>query len=166
MDPAVNRIRRLFVGVDKMINPLTWIKNWWADDWHIVPRWTRDIIQWLKGSQSSRVDLHTLTWDPEKEEVHDDVIRVRRKDLPPEALHRSGRGRAEYVRDLDGAGPWPKVGEATAGDLFLFAQTDAYDLNEIFKKRNGFGIDVRMLGIVLGAIGLVVVVWVVYKWVL
>ena len=142
------------------------IKKWWNDDWHRLPRYSRDLYYWLLGTQSARVDLHTLTWDPETETVHDDITRVRRKDLPPGAVHRSGFGRSEYVLDLDDSGPWPKKGEATAGDLYLFAQTDAYDLNTIFKDRGGFGIDVRMLGyIVLGVLA-IVGVWVVYKWIL
>ena len=145
---------------------IEWIKKWWADDWHRIPRYSRDIWYWLLGTQSARVDLHTMTYDPETECVHDDIIRVRRKDLPPGAVHRSGFGRSEYVLDLDDSGPWPKEGEATAGDLYLFAQTDAYNLNQIFKDRGGFGIDVRMLGwIVLGLVA-IVGVWLVSKWIL
>lgn len=153
------------MGVSDMII-IDWFKKWWNDDWHRIPRYSRDLYFWLLGTQSSRVDLHTMTYDPETETVHDDITRVRRKDLPPGAVHRSGFGRSEYVLDLDNSGPWPKEGEATAGDLYLFAQTDAYDLNTIFKDRGGFGIDVRMLGyIVLGVVA-IVGVWVVYKWIL
>ena len=143
-----------------------WFKKWWNDDWHRIPRYSRDLYYWLLGTQSSRVDLHTMTYDPETECVHDDTIRVRRKDLPPGAVHRSGFGRSEYVLDLDNSGPWPKDGEATASDLFLFAKTDAYNINDIYKERGGFGIDTKMLGYVVLGVVAIVGVWVVYKWIL
>lgn len=143
-----------------------WFKKWWNDDWHRIPRYSRDIYYWLLGTQSSRVDLHTMTYDPETECVHDDTTRVRRKDLPPGAVHRSGFGRSEYVLDLDNSGPWPKDGEATASDLFLFAKTDAYNINDIYKERGGFGIDTKMLGYVVLGVLAIVGVWVVYKWIL
>jgi hypothetical protein len=61
---------------------------------------------------------------------------------------------------------WPKDGEATASDLFLFAKTDAYNINDIYKERGGFGIDTKMLGYVVLGVLAIVGVWVVYKWIL
>ena len=142
------------------------ISKWWKDDWHIFPRVCRDIWYWLKGSQWTRVNLHIFTYDPVSHCNHDDVIRIPKKELPPEALHLSGRGYKEWLIDHDCSGPWPKKGEITAVDLYLFALTDAYNLEHIFKKRNGFGIDMGMLMWALLGIGAAVGVWLVFKWIL
>lgn len=141
-------------------------KSWWADDWHIFPRMCRDIWYWLKGSQWARVNLHVYTYDPVTMENHDDILRMPKKQLPPEAVHLSGKGYKEWLVDHDCSGPWPKKDEITAADLYLFALTDVYNVEDIFKKRGGFGIDLNMLMWAILGIGAAVGVWLVFKWIL
>ena len=77
-------------------------KTWWADDWHIIPRWSRDLYYWFKGKQWERVDYTVMTYDPETEEEHLDTVRISRKDLPHPALHITGKGNKAFLEDKDG----------------------------------------------------------------
>lgn len=77
-------------------------KEWWADDWHLIPRWSRDLYYWMKGKQWTRVDLTAMSYDPVTEYEHMDTVRICFKDLPPDALHISGKGRKAYLVDKDG----------------------------------------------------------------
>lgn len=102
--------------------------KWWADDWHTIPRWSRDLVGWLAGYSTTRVDLTTMTYDPSTGYEHMDTVRIARKDLPPDAVHISNKGYKAYFLDRDGAGVPPAPGTATAHDMYLLLKSDALDV--------------------------------------
>ena len=135
--------------------------KWWADDWHLIPRWTRDLIGWSKGWGTTRVDLTTLTYDPERDEEILTTIRVARKDLPPDALHISNKGYKAFFVDNDGAGNWPTPGRATAHDMYLLLKSDALDVALEKRKVSILDmIDGKTFALICAAIlGVVVFYW-------
>lgn len=135
--------------------------EWWADDWHLIPRWSRDLSGWLKGYSTTRVDLTTMTYDPETGYEHLDTIRVARKDLPFDAVHVSNKGYKAFFVDMDKSGMPPRPGTATAHDMFLLLKSDALDV-ALEKKKASFLdlIDGKTLALIGAAIiGLVVFYW-------
>lgn len=77
-------------------------KEWWADDWHLIPRWSRDLKYWLKGARWTRVDYTVMTYDEATGDEHLDTVRIPLMDVPHGGLHVSGRGYREFVDDQDG----------------------------------------------------------------
>lgn len=135
------------------------IKTWWADDWHIIPRFCRDIAGWLKGSQYARVGLWTITYDEQTEEQTHEYVKVARKDLPANAVHVTGKGFKEYALDLDDSGQYPKEGELNAIDLYLLASTYIYDTDQILTKRKNHNIDTKMLLLIGGGLAAAIILW-------
>ena len=138
-------------------------KAYWADDWHALPRICRDISLWLKGPQWARVGLWNITWDEQTQMQQMDYTRVSRKDLPPEAVHVTGKGWREYAVDNDRSGHYPQPGELTAVDLYLFAKTDAFDEDSLFTERRGLAIDSKTLMLIVGALVAIVAVWFIWN---
>ena len=135
--------------------------KWWADDWHMIPRWTRDLIGWSKGWGTTRVDLTVMTYDPETDLVHLDTTRVARKDLPLEALHVSNKGYKAFYVDKDGSGKWPTPGGATAHDMYLLLKSDALDVALERRKVSILDmIDGKTLALICAAVlGVIVFYW-------
>ena len=137
---------------------ITTLKDWWADDWHAVPRFVRDVAL-------NRVGLYVLTYDAYRDVYNLDYGHIKRSDLPPEAVHLTGSGKSEYYLDKVNTGDYPKPGYMTATDLYLYMVNN--DINEALniKRKTPFILDTKTAGIIaLGvacAIGLVL-----YKFVL
>lgn len=126
------------------------LRTWWADDYNALPRICRDINLWFKGPQWARVGLWTISYDSATQYQQMDYVRVSRKDLPPDAVHVTGKGWREYAVDRDGSGRYPGPEELTAIDLYLFAKTDAFDEDSLFSERRGLAIDAKTLGLIVG----------------
>ena len=129
------------------------VKDWWADDWHAVPRFIRDLI-------NNRVGLYVLTYDDYHDVYNLDYGHIKRADLPREAVHLTGAGKAEYYLDQVKAGDYPRPGYMTATDLYLYMVNN--DINEALniKRKTPFILDTKTAGLIaLGvacAIGLIV----------
>lgn len=129
------------------------IKDWWADDYHAIPRFFRDL-------SLNRVGLYVLTYDAYRDVYNLDYGHVKRKDLPYDAVHLSGAGKSEYYLDKVNTGDYPQPGYMTATDLYLYMVNN--DINEALniKRKTPFILDTKTAGlIVIGvacAIGLIV----------
>lgn len=102
------------------------IKTWWADDYHWLPRWCRNIWGFIRGRQHERVGLWTMYYDEATGFEHMDYTRMDRWELPPEALHISGGGWWSFIVVKD-EGPWPQPDEIVAVDYYLYAKSAAID---------------------------------------
>ena len=78
------------------------LREWWADDWHILPRLCRDLYYWMKGKTWTRVDCTIVTYDEASGTEHLDTVRMPFRMLPPEALHVAWGGYRKFVLDSDG----------------------------------------------------------------
>lgn len=138
------------------------LKNWWADDWHLFPRLCRDLAAWFAGGQNVRVGLWTMSYDYSTNTYHHDYTRVAKRDLPPAAVHVTGKGNKEFGLDLDDSGPWAQPGDFNASDAYIIAKTYVCDVDAILTKKKN-EIDGRTLGLIIAGLLGVAVVWIVFK---
>ena len=131
------------------------IKKWWADDRHAIPRFIRDVID-------NRVGLNVLTYDDTADVYHLDYSHIKRADLPPEAVHVTGGGNAEYYLDKVNAGDYAKPGYMNATDLYLYMINN--DISESLGniRKTPFILDTKTAGLILLGIA-AVVVFVIYR---
>ena len=123
--------------------------KWWADDWHAIPRFWRDLTL-------NRVGLYILTYNAYHDVYNLDFMHIKRDDLPREAVHLSGAGKSIYYLDKVNTGQYPKPGYMTATDLYLYmVNNDINEANNIKRKRP-FILDTKTAGLIAIAAACVV----------
>lgn len=115
-----------------MNNPLTLKVRDWVQDWRL-----------------DRVGLYVLTFDAEAGVFHEDFNKVPRAELPPEAVHVTGKGSKEWYLDQTNLARFPKERELTAIYADLWRQNNF--ISEAFAEKWTSHLDIKQLGIILVA---------------
>ena len=123
--------------------------KWWADDAHWLPRTWRDI-------RDNRVGLTTYKFNEAMNEYTSDYVHIPRKEIPPLAVHVTGKRNKEYALDLTSQGEYAPPGTCNAIDLYLYMQTSAFDEALTFSKKKTTAIDPKIL--VIAAVGIAALV--------
>ena len=128
------------------------LKAWWADDAHWFPRMVKDI-------QFGRVGLYDLRHDDQRDVYTLDYVHVKKSELPPEAVHVTGRNWSDYFVDHVKAGTAPDGRQGTAVNLYLYFQNNSINDALLWTPKKELPIDSKMLALILVAVGVVALVF-------
>ena len=111
---------------------------------------------WINDYRWKRVGLYTLTYDEGTGWYHQDYVHIPRRELPPQAVHVTGRNYKDYYLDKVGVDNFPVNGQATAIDYYLHMVNTSIDQSLANKVNPLKNVDMKKLGIALlvGVVGI------------